>query len=159
MLKLKDLEQMGTVTFGGAENVTLDNIKQAISDLAAQNQVPVAFYQDEAKEGGMFSDTVPTLVAYHPEHRNDYFNMAMVLSKQGSYGSVSVYAAGKSKQMNKFARSEANKAARRGQSMSYKLTNAAVSGLMNMGKSKQKLQDEQMYYEIILDIIGTALNE
>lgn len=121
MLKLKELESMGTVTFGGAENVTLDNIKTAISDLAAQNQIPVAFNQDETKEGGMFSSTVPVLVAYHPEHRSDYFNMAIVLSTQGSYGSAAVYAAGKSKQMNKFARSEANKAARRGQSLSYKL--------------------------------------
>lgn len=158
MLKLKDLEHMGTVTFGGAEDVTLNNVQLAISDLAEQNQIPVAFYQDDAKEGGMFSDTIPALVVYHPDHRNDYFNMAMILTKQGSFGSVAVYAAGKSKQMNKFARSEAAKADRRGQSLSYKLGSAAVSGLMNMGKSKQKLQEEQMYYEIILDIIGTALN-
>ncbi|WP_080797828.1 hypothetical protein [Arabiibacter massiliensis] len=159
MLKLKDLESMGTVTFGGAENVNLDNIKSAISDLASQNQIPIAFYKDEAKAGGMFSDAVPVLVAYHPEHRNDYFNMAIVLSKQGTFGSAAVYAAGKSKQMNKFVRSEANKEARRGQPLSVKLGNAAVSGLMNMGKSKQKLQEEQMYYEIVLGLIGTALNE
>jgi len=159
MLKLKELESMGNVTFGNAEGVTYDNIKAAISDLAAQNQVPVAFYQDEAREGGMFSNTVPVLVAYHPEHRSDYYNMAIVLTKQGTYGSVAVYAAGRSKQMDKFARSEANKEIRRGQSLSYKLGNAAVSGLMNMGKNKQKLQEEQAYYEIILDIIGAALNE
>ena len=48
---------------------------------------------------------------------------------------------------------------RRGQSMSFKVGNMISSGFMNMGKSKQKLQEEQTYYEIILNIIGAALNE
>lgn len=159
MIKLKDLEQMGDVTFANAENVTLDNIKTAITDLAKQNDVPVAFYTEDAKDGGLFGDTYTALVAYHPEHQRDYFNMAMILTKQGAYGNVTVFAAGKSKQMNKFARSEYNKNARQGQSMSFKVANAAVSGLMNMGKSKQKLAEEQMYYEMILNIIGAALND
>lgn len=159
MIKLKDLEEMGSVTFGDAGDVSLETIKSAVSDLAKQNGVPVAFYTDEAKEGGIFGDTYSALVAYHPEHRNDYFNMAMILTKQGNFGTVSVFAAGKSKQMNKFARSEAAKEGRRGQSMSFKVGSMVASGIMNMGKSKQKLQEEQAYYEIILNIIGAALNE
>lgn len=159
MIKLKDLEEMGTVTFGDADGVTLKNIQTAVTDLAKQNGVPVAFYTDDAKDGGLFGNTYTALVAYHPEHRHDYFNMAMILTKQGNYGSVAVFAAGKSKQMNKFARSEAAKEMRRGQSMSFKVGSMVASGLMNMGKNKQKLQEEQMYYEIILGIIGEALND
>lgn len=159
MIKLKDLENMGTVNFKDGGDITLENIRAAIKDLAEQQQVPVAFYNDEAKEGGFLGSTYPCLVMYHPEHRYDYYNMAMVITRQGAYASVNVYAAGKSKQMNKFARSEANKEMRRGQSLSFKIGNAAVSGLMNMGKSKQKLQEEQFYYEICLDLIGTALND
>ncbi|NLQ13030.1 hypothetical protein HGI81_04110 [Olsenella sp. KGMB02461] len=158
MIKLKDLEQMGNVTFGDAGDVTLQNIKEAITDLAQQNGVPVAFYTDDAKDGGLFGNTYTALVAYHPEHRNDYFNMAMLLTKQGNFGTVTVYAAGKSKQMNKFARSETAREMRRGQSMSYQIGNMISSGLMNMGKSKQKLQEEQAYYEIILNVIDAALN-
>lgn len=159
MINLKNSEEMEKVTFGDAAEVTLETIKGAITDLAQQNGIPVAFYTDEAKDGGLFGDTYAALVAYHPEHRNDYFNMAMILTKQGNFGTVSVHAAGKSKQMNKFARSEAAKEMRQGQSMSFKVGSMVASGLMNMGKSKQKLQEEQMYYEIVLEIIGAALNE
>lgn len=158
MINFKGLENMGTVNFRDGSGITLDNIMAAIKDLAEQQQVPVAFYNDEAKEG-LFGSATPCLVMYHPEHRYDYYNMAMIVSRQGNYASVNAYAAGKSKQMSKFARSEANKEWRRGRSMSEKIGNAAVSGLMNLGKSKAKLQEEQLYYEICLDLIGSALNE
>lgn len=159
MIKLKDLEVMGTANYKDSEDITFEILRAAIKDLAEKREVPVAFYEDEAKEGGLFGNTHPCLVLYHPEHRYDYYNMAMVVTRQGVYASVNVYAAGKSKQMNKFARSEANKEMRRGQSLSFKIGNAAVSGLMNMGKNKQKLQEEQLYYEICLDIISDVLSE
>lgn len=162
MLKLKDLESMGTVSFGNADGVTLDNIKTAISDLAAQNQIPIAFYTEDAKEGGLLSSTVTALVAYHPEHRRDYFNMAMILNKQGAFGSVAVYAAGKSKQMNKFYRSDISKGAVGAALMGggSRAVGAAIGGALgSIGKSKAKLQEEQLYYDIVLELIGTALNE
>lgn len=158
MIKLKNLQEADSVSFGGAEEISLDDIKSAISNLAQQNGVPVAFYIDDAKDGGLFGRTYTALVAYHPEHQKDYFHMAMILSKQGNFGTVSVYAAGKSKQMDKFARSEVAKKMRQGQSMSFKVSNMVTSGLMTMGKSKQKLQEEQAYYGIVLSIIDAALN-
>lgn len=162
MLKLKDLEEMGSVTFGNADNVTLDSIQTAITDLARQSNIPVAFYKEDAKDGGLFGDTYDALVAYHPEHQRDYFNMAMIMTKQGSFGNVAVYAAGKSKQMNKFYRSDLSKA---GFGSAITGGGAAAFGQMiggalgSIGKSKAKLQEEQAYYEIILGIIGSALNE
>lgn len=162
MLKLKDLEEMGTVSFGNAQDITLKTIKAAIGDLAERNGVPVAFYFDEAKEGGMLSNVVNTLMVYHPEHRKDYYNMALVLHKQGNFGSVAVFAAGTSKQMNKFYRSEKSKeavgAALKGGGSGA--VGAAIGGALgSLGKNKAKLQEEQLYYEIILELIGTALNE
>lgn len=162
MLKLKDLQEMGNVTFGDAANVTLDNIQTAITDLAKQNGIPVAFYQEDAKDGGLFGSTYTALVAYHPEHRRDYFNMAMIMAKQGNFGNVSVYAAGKSKQMNKFARSDASKAgfgAAIAGGGSFAVGQMIGGALGSIGKSKARLQEEQTYYEIILNIIGAALNE
>lgn len=162
MLKLKDLEEMGSVTFGNAENVTLSNIQDAITDLAKQNGVPVAFYKEDAKDGGLFGESYTALVAYHPEHQRDYFNMAMIMTKQGNFGNVAVYAAGKSKQMNKFARSNNSKAgfaAAVAGGGSYAVGQMIGGALGSIGKSKAKLQEEQAYYEIILGIIGSALNE
>ena len=159
MINLKGLENMGTVNFRDGNGITLDNIMAAIKDLATQQAVPVAFYKDEAKEG-LFGSATPCLVMYHPEHRYDYYNMAMVVTRQGNFASVNVYAAGKSKQMNKFARSEANKQMRRGKSTSFVIGNMIGDAVFNgIGKSKTKLQEEQLYYEICLDLISTALNE
>lgn len=162
MLKLKGLDSMGTVTFGNAGGVTLESIEAAIADLAAQNQIPLAFYTDEAKEGGLFATAVPVLIAYHPEHRRDYFNMAMILSKQGTFGSVAIYAAGKSKQMNRFYRSDISKGALASAlngGGSYAVGQVIGGFLGSLGKNKTKLQEEQLYYEIVLGLINAALGE
>lgn len=162
MLKLKDLQEMGNVSFADAGEVTLDNIETAVTDLAKQNGIPVAFYRTDARDGGIFGNTYTALVAYHPEHRNDYFNMAMILTKSGNFGSVNVYAAGKSKQMNKFARSD-NAKAGLGAALAGGGSQAVGfmigSALGSLGKSKAKLAEEQLFYDSILSIIGAALNE
>ncbi len=159
MIKLDDSEEVGSVDFDNADEVTLTNLKMAILDLAQRNNVPVSFYIEDAKAGGFLGETHSALVAYHPEHRYDYYNIAMILQKRGSRGSISVFTTGTSKQTNKFARSEFNKEWRKGRSMSQKLGNAAASAVLNAGKSKQKLADEQAYYDILLEIIGVVLND
>lgn len=64
---------------------------------------------------------------------------------------------GNSKQMKKFATAEALKTNRKGKSLSYKIGNAAVGSLFLLGKSKNKLEQEQNYYDTILEATGVCL--
>lgn len=51
-----------------------------------------------------------------------------------------------SKQMDKFARAENAKMDRQGKNRSCQIGSMIGSGLRNIGKSKQKLEEEQNYY-------------
>lgn len=156
MLKFNHMEQLDSVNIRDAEDITLDNIKEMIKSVSQEKSVPMAFYMEEVKTSGLFGDPDPALVVYHPDHRNDFFNLVVLLSCQGSYARLDVYATGKSKQMGKFNQAEINREMRKGKSMSFQIANAAVSGLLGLGRSKQKLADEQMWYQICLDTIGQA---
>ena len=56
--------------------------------------------------------------------------------------------------MDKFARAENARLDRQGKDLSYQIGSLIGSGLRNIGKSKQKLEEEQNYYaavEYLLD--------
>ena len=60
--------------------------------------------------------------------------------------------------MAKADRAEFAKADRQGKSMSYKVGSMIGQGLMNIGKSKQKLEEEQMYYQCVFDIFDEIVS-
>ena len=120
--------------------------------------IPVAFYADQVKSGGLFNSSVEDcIVMYHPEHQNDYFKFCIRVGRQGTYAFVSVNDFGQSKQMNKASYAENYKADRKGKSMSYKVGSMIGQGVMTLGKSKQKLEEEQMYYQCVFDIFDEII--
>ena len=60
--------------------------------------------------------------------------------------------------MNKADRVEAYKEDRRGKSMSYKVGSIIGQGISSIGKSKQKLEEEQNYYNCISDILDDVIS-
>ena len=110
------------------------------------------------KSGGLFNSTVEDcIVLYHPEHRNDYFKFCIRVGRQGTYAFVSVNDFGQSKQMAKAERAEFAKQDRKGKPMSYKMGSIIGAGIANIGKSKQKLEEEQMYYQCVFDIFDEII--
>ena len=80
-------------------------MKEALTAEAEKNGIPVAFYADQVKSGGMFNKKIEDcIVMYHPEHRNDYFLFCTRVQQEGSLAFVAVNDFGASKQMDKFAR-------------------------------------------------------
>lgn len=151
MIKSGILEEFRPrVSFKNGDGVTLENIQAAYTDCANQMGIPVAFYRDQVTSGGLFNSSVQDcLVLYHPDHMKDYFKFCIRISYQGIAAFVSVDVFGESKQINKAARDEFAREDRKGKSMSYKLGSMIGAGLANIGKNKQKLEDEQNYYRCI----------
>ena len=76
---------------------------------------------------------------------------------EGSYAFISVNDFGQSKQMAKADRAEFAKQDRKGKSMSYKVGSMIGQGIANIGKNKQKLEEEQMYYQCVFDIFDEII--
>lgn len=159
MIKADSLREFRpAVRYRDGSAITLKTVQEALTDCAKNIGIPVAFYSDQVKSGGMFNSTVEDcIVMYHPEHQNDYFKFCIRVTKQGSYAFVSVNDFGTSKQNAKADRAAFAKEDRKGKSMSYKIGSLASQGLMNIGKSKQKLEEENMYYQCVFDIFDEII--
>lgn len=159
MIKADNLREFRpSVRYKDGSGITLQTVQAAIKDCAQGMGIPVAFYNEQVKSGGIFNSSVEDcVVMYHPEHENDYFKFCIRVGRQGSYAFVSVNDFGQSKQMAKAERAEFAKQDRKGKSMSYKVGSMIGSGLANIGKSKQKLEEEQMYYQCVFDIFDEII--
>ncbi len=153
MLKEKQLNDDLTTVKTGRSCTALE-LKSLLDDISAENQIPMSISLDTIKVGGVFnSKELECLIIEHPEHVRDYYRIVVVLG----VGQANVATTGTSKQMKKFSISEAAKAQRKGKSLSYKLGHVATSSLFLIGKSKNKLEAEKNYYEIVLEAIGFCL--
>lgn len=155
MIKIDDLREFRPVyQYEDGEYVTLDAVKGAISEAAQNLDVPVAFYPDQVKSGNLFNKSVEDcFVMYNPEHKNDYYLICIRVQHQGNLAYVIINDFGSSSQMDKFARSEYAKQDRQGKSLSYKIGSVIGSTVRNLGKNKQKLEEEQRYYDAIQHIL------
>ena len=160
MIKADELREFRPVVrYQNGEGITLSTVQEAIKDCAMKMGIPVAFTSDQVKSGGLFNSSVEDcIVMYHPQHERDYFRFCIRVKRQGMYAFVSVNDFGKSSQMAKADRAEFAAADRKGKSMSYKFGSLATQGLMNIGKSKQKLEEEQMYYQCVFDIFDEIVS-
>lgn len=123
-------------------------MKAALIAETKKNGIPVAFYADQIKSGGMFNKKIEDcLVMHHPEHKNDYLLFCIRVQQEGDLAFAAMNDFGSGKQMDQFARAEYAKQDRHGKAMHYKTGSMIGSGIRNIGKSKQKLEAEQNYYD------------
>ncbi len=161
MIKVDELREFRPqVRYQNGEGITLMTVQEAIKDCAMKMGIPVAFRGDQVKSGGLFNSSVEDcLVMYHPEHERDYFKFCIRIRRQGVYAFVDIHEFGESKQMNKAYRSELAKEGAKGyfkagnEYDTGKMLGQAIGGFVgSIGKSKAKLEEEQMYYQCIFDI-------
>lgn len=148
-----------SVRYKDGRSITLQTVQNALQDAAKSLGIPVAFYADQVKSGGLLNSSVEDcIVMYHPEHESDYFKFCIRIGRQGTYALVLVNDFGKSKQMNKAAYVENYKADRRGKEMGYQIGSIIGQSLMTVGRSKKKLEDEKMYYQCVFDIFDEIIS-
>lgn len=160
MLHEKDMGEFLPTAYTDDPNgsITLQNFQSLLSQKAQQVGLPIAFDLDEVKSGGLFNKVVEScLVVYHPEHRKDYFNFCIRVSHEGNRAYVYFSQFGESAQIKKENIADANREARRGQSLAFKMGNMVASGLRTMGRNKAKLEAEQRYYSELSDLFESAL--
>lgn len=78
MIKADELREFRPVVrYRDGNQITLQTVQEAIKDCAQGMGIPVAFYTDQVKSGGMFNKTIEDcIVLYHPEHQYDYFKIS-----------------------------------------------------------------------------------
>lgn len=160
MIKANTLREFRpSVRYSDGEEISLQTVQDAIMDCAKNLEIPVAFYKDRVTTGGIFnSSEEDCFVMYHPEHERDYFKFCIRVARQGNYTLVTVNDFGQSKQINKVVRGEAYKQDRKGKNMSYKVGSMIGQGISSLGKSKEKLNQEQRYYDCIFSIFDEIIS-
>lgn len=160
MIKADELREFRPVVrYKDGNGITLQAVQEALRECAQSMGIPVAFYPDQVKSGGLFSKTVEDcVVLYHPEHQNDYFKICIRVGHQGNYAFVSANDFGISKQMKKAGQAEAYRESRKGQSMSYKVGSLIGQGITSIGRSKAKYEEEQNYYACIIDLFDEIVS-
>ena len=123
MIKADELREFRpNVRYQDGTDVTLQSVQFAIQDCAGKMGIPVSFYNDQVKSGGLFNSSVEDcIVLHHPEHLNDYFKFCIRVKHQGTYALVSINDFGQSKQSKKAAQIEFGTEDRKGKSLGYKL--------------------------------------
>lgn len=159
MIKIDELREFRPkYRYADGAEITLGSIRGALTAEAEKIGLPLAFYADDVKSGGIFNKTIENcLVMYHPEHRRDYYLFCIRVQREGNMTFVAVNDFGESKQMDKFARAEFAKEDRAGKSTSYKIGSMLGSVIANSGRNKQKLEAEQNYYDSIQYLLDQVI--
>lgn len=152
MLTEKDMADFhATIYFDNESNSTsLNDIKIRLEQTAENVGIPLAFSHGKITTYKVFCKTIhDCIILYHPDHKRDYYNFCVYLSRQDNRIFIHIKMFGRSKQFNKHARSEQAKADRLGKELAYQLGSMLGSCLYNIGKSTRKLEEEQEYYSAL----------
>ena len=138
MIKEKELnDDLETIKIG-RQYTSLEEVRDVILDLARSNQVAIEITLDTVKTKGIFrSQELPCLILAHPDHKRDYYKMVVLVGD----GEIMMASTGVSKQMKKFNIAEANKVG---------------SSIWTLGKNKNKMAEENEYYEMLFGIVGAC---
>jgi len=173
MLKEKELREFcSTYQFSKGEEMTLQRIQDEIEKKSQQYEVPIAFYGEQIKSGGILNSTIDDcIVIYHPEHQKDYYKIAVCIRYQGKIAFVSFNDFGESKNLKKLsARNAAGSAVKQGwsnagrngnyspgMSLTMGLMGGAIGALRSIGGSKAKQEAENNYYAALMQIIDEVM--
>lgn len=129
------------------DNVTLEGIKMLISEEMSKKGLSILIKNDEIKSGGLFnSSKTPCIVIYNSNHQKDYIKYCITTQKQGVTTIVTTFTWGYSElKANEIYAQEKRKS-------------STLGMLFAKGPSKQKMIEEDFYYqtleETILEILG-----
>ena len=163
MIKEKELREIRPqIRYQHGGDISLETVRDSLSDCASQTGISISFYTDQIKFGGLIGGSLENcLVLYHPEHENDYFKMAIRVTHQNSYVFVNVYGFGTSRLMDNVASHEITMEALKHGSGTQKVGAVIGAGLRRMvkgGRNSQKLEEEQNWYAMVSDLFDEFLS-
>ena len=164
MIKESELKEfLPEIQCRGGESITLEEVRQRLGTHAEKHGLKIALSTEQIKTGGMLnSKTDNCLVMYNPEHVKDYFHFCIRIRQKGSCSYILVEQFGQSKQMDKAYRREIAKqgvkdyfraGAEDYQAIGRSIGAAIGGALGSIGKSKSKLEEEKVYYQMIGELV------
>lgn len=145
-------EARDPIHYGDASDVTLQRLKDDLTDCAHKMGLPIFLELGQVKGGSIWKPEMEDcLILYNPEHEKDYYKFCIRLVHIGVSGKVWFYSFGSSKQMNKLnlfqqARDGAVK------NGGGEIMANVMASLFTPGLSKKKLENEGMYYDLVLKL-------
>lgn len=160
MINIDQCEELRPkVRYSDGANLTISDVKSALEEKIREHGINAIVTREQVKSGGIFNSNVDDcLLIYHRDHQKDYFNHLIIMKKQGNFTYLSTYGCGKSKQIGKQARSDFAKDDRKGKSVSYKLGSVVASTIASVGLNKNKVEEENMYYDSINFVIDEVVS-
>lgn len=166
MIKEKELREMRErVRFQDGKGITLHAIRDALAEYFNEAEIPVKFYFDQIKFGGLISNsTGDCLVLCHPDHMTDYYKIAVQVKHQGKFAYVSVNDFGTSKLLGNQGSADYLKQVlsfNSGAAVSEKigaLIGAGARALVKGGVNKQKLEEEQDWYAFVSEAFDDIIS-
>ena len=165
MIKADELvEAHAGLKYRDGTGINLAGIQRQIEEAAYNSGIPVAFEKDTVRSGNLLKSSFEDcLVMYHPQHKDDYVKYCLRLRHQGQYSFLSFDVFGSSKQLKKENMREAYEQDRASRGFSlrpaellnnaiYKTGSRIGQAIATIGRDKQGLEDEKMYYTCIDDI-------
>lgn len=151
-IKTKELTQFrAPVRYMNGTDVTLKAIQTALNSSAEEYGVPIAFNYDETSSG-LFGDSTPCLVAYHPDHPRDYFKFCIQRIAQGKIVMVYVYTFGRSDQLSREALSGQSSGvfgailSKSAWNIGASVGHALAKGISSLGRNTNRLEAEKSWY-------------
>ena len=172
VIKAKDMRELQKpCMYKNGNEITLEIIAKAIAAEAEEICIPVAFEYGRINNGGaLLKELLDCLIVFHPDHKKDYYNLAISLRRQGNATIVYANDFGISKNSKKLAHKENAKSQVSGGWKQYwepknnsstlvnGLIGGAIGAIQGFGGSKAKQEEENMYYTILLDIIKRVIS-
>lgn len=174
MIKEKELEKFrNTIRYPQGEGITLQYIQNLIKTKASEYQLEVDFYYDQITSGLLGtvvskvagSNMQDCIVLFHPAHKKDYTKIVFAVGHQGTMAFVETYAYGMSKNFSKLNRRSAA-----GKDLKETIFNMdpnasakamgrlVANGLLSLGGSKAKMQQEEYWYGGIMQVINETIS-
>jgi len=179
MIKLDELQETRKkAMYKNGGSVSLTALENNILTVAQNYGIPLASKNDQVKSGGLLSKTIEDCVVfYHPQHERDYYNFCIRIQMQGTNAFVCVNHFGESKNLKKLAMREnakqnakvAGKSVLNHSSDAFagvndaafgfgKLMKGAAGGLLSIGGSKAKQEEENNYYAALNGIFDEVIS-
>ena len=140
--------------------VSKEQLKRALAELAQRDNIPIEVVDetygvnDGAWFSGILSKSTPCIAIYHTKHKKDYHSLVVELKDEYNRHYAYVHMGGKSRNAMDVNMGKTYYGVRNGEITEHR---PGFLGKAFSTSAQGKLQDEELYYDVVYELIGSAL--
>ena len=142
------------------EAVSTEQLKRALVELAQQDNIPIEVVEDTygVNDGALissfFSKANPCIAIYHTKHKKDYHSLVIELKEEYNRRYAYIHMGGKSRNAMDINMGKTRYGVYNGELTEHR---PGFIGRWAASSAQGKLQDEELYYDVVYELIGSAL--